>query len=145
MEYSVALSHTIHAELIKDLFRSDEQEDLCFAVWYPSNGTNRKSALIHKIILPQEGDREIHGNVSFNAQYFDRALTIARRAGGGLAFLHSHPFPGWQGMSKDDIIAETRLAPTVFGALPADIQAMNANPKQAQAMLDKLTSALGVV
>ena len=33
-------------------------------------------------------------------------------------------------------------APTVFAALPADIQAMNANPKQAQAMLDKLSGGL---
>ncbi|MBY0482419.1 MAG: ThiF family adenylyltransferase [Chitinophagaceae bacterium] len=31
-----------------------------------------------------------------------------------MAFLHSHPFPGWQGMSQDDVVAETRMAPTCF-------------------------------
>lgn len=47
--------------------------------------------------------------------------------------------------SGDDLPAVAAVKPpesVVFAALPADVQAMNANPKQAQAMLDKLSGGL---
>ena len=47
----------------------------------------------------------------------DRAVREAMTAGAGLAFLHSHPFPGWQGMSPDDVRAEEKLA-AATSALP---------------------------
>ncbi|MBK6826076.1 MAG: ThiF family adenylyltransferase [Chitinophagaceae bacterium] len=63
-----------------------------------------------------ENDRDIHGNVGFMPQYFERAMKIAANKKEGLVFLHSHPIPGWQAMSKDDVIAESRISPAVMGA-----------------------------
>ena len=82
------------------------QEDLCFATWRPSTGATRQTALIDDIVLPQHRDRELHGNTSFNPSYLLRALDQARKQKKGLAFMHSHPSPGWQGMSTPDIAAE---------------------------------------
>src|SRR5690606_32872707 len=95
------------------LIRDDHQEDLCFALYAPSFGANRQTALINEIVLPQELDRQVHGNVSFNEVYFKRVCTLAMSKGMGICLLHSHPFPGWQSMSNDDIKAETKMAPTV--------------------------------
>lgn len=116
MNHSVVMSEAIFHELFGHLRREDGQEDLCFALWYPSKGTTRENAIIVEVILPEKGDREVHGNASFMPQYFERALSIAIRKNAGLAFLHSHPFPGWQGMSRPDIKAEETHAPATFGA-----------------------------
>lgn len=114
--FSVVMTDDIHQNLFKHLIRDDGQEDLCFATYVTSNGNKRSSAIITEIILPQESEREVHGNVSFNPEYFERVLQIAIARKEGVAFLHSHPWPGWQGMSNDDIVAETRMSPTVFGS-----------------------------
>lgn len=58
----------------------------------------------------------MHGNVSFMPLYFQRALGEALKAGAGLAFLHSHPGPGWQWMSNDDVVAEQGHAAAVLAA-----------------------------
>lgn len=109
--FSVALTSELNATLLAHLLRGDGQEDLCFALWTPSLGTKRLTALIHTVLLPEEGEREIHGNASFHAAYFERAVSVAASKGCGLAFIHSHLGPGWQGMSYDDIVAERdRLA-----------------------------------
>ncbi|MGA2402417.1 MAG: ThiF family adenylyltransferase [Syntrophobacteraceae bacterium] len=111
MTEEVARAARIH------LFRDDGQEDLCFALWYPSRGQHRTTALIQRLILPGEGDRNVHGNASFEPAYFERALTEAAGAHAGLALLHSHPGGrGWQGMSDDDINAEQGNAGAVLGA-----------------------------
>ena len=102
--------------LRQHLARLDGQEDLCFAVWRPSRGARRLTALICDVVLPQRGDRNVHGNASFEPSYVERAVDAALTIGGGIAFLHSHPAFGWQDMSADDIRAETLLAPTVRGA-----------------------------
>lgn len=114
--HSIAMSGAVHAALAEHLLREDGQEDLCFALWYPSWGTTRTTALLQKVILPHNGDRAVHGNASFFPQYFERAVAEAASAGAGLAFLHSHPAPGWQDMSRDDILAEEKHAPAAFGA-----------------------------
>jgi hypothetical protein len=98
------------------LIRADHQEDLCFAMWYPSRGAHRQTALIHRLIPPLPGDRRVHGNASFLPQYFERAVVEASKASAGLAFLHSHPGPGWQDMSNDDIRAEEGHAAATKGA-----------------------------
>ena len=113
-EYSVKMTETAHISLCSHLIRIDKQEDLCFATYVPSSGSNRFTGIISEIILPEEGDRKVHGNVGFMPKYYERVLKIATEKKEGIAFLHSHPYPGWQGMSDDDIIAETRMAPTVF-------------------------------
>jgi len=116
MIYSMALPSAIHDIAIDHLIREDGQEDLCFALWHPSQGQNRFSGLVHSLILPNHNDRRVHGNVSFMPQYFERALGQAIEAGAGLAFMHSHPAPGWQGMSQDDVNAEQGHAPAVKAA-----------------------------
>ena len=107
---SAAMPTTLARELREVLVREDGQEDLTFALWYPSTGKHRRTALVAERLPPEQGDRQIHGNVSFNASYLYRALQAALRAGAGLAFLHSHPLPGWQDMSEDDVSAEIRIA-----------------------------------
>ena len=117
VKLSAAMTEEVAREARSHLLRADHQEDLCFALWYPSRGRNRLTALIQRLILPGEGDRNIHGNVSFQPAYLERALSEAAAAGAGLALLHSHPRgKGWQGVSKDDVAAEQGNAGAVFGA-----------------------------
>jgi molybdopterin/thiamine biosynthesis adenylyltransferase len=110
--FSVAMTEDVDKTLLLNLLQwNGEQEDLTFALWTPSFGANRMTALLHSPFLPQEGDRNVHVNVSFNLEYVERALAEAERRGMGLAFLHSHFTPGFQDMSDDDIVAERdRLA-----------------------------------
>src|SRR5438105_2724558 len=116
MKTSIALTTEIHNELSAHLLGKNRQEDLCFVLWYPSQGKKRSSALIHQIILPLPGERKLHGNVSFTSHYFERAVSLARTSNAGLILLHSHLGPGWQDMSDDDIRAESKYAPAVYGA-----------------------------
>jgi molybdopterin/thiamine biosynthesis adenylyltransferase len=113
-EWNVAMSTCVHAQIAKHLIREDRQEDLAFALWNPSVGAQRDTALLASVLLPLEGEREVHGNVSFLPQYFERACKSAMQQGMGIAFLHSHPFPGWQGMSHDDVQAEKKMAGAVL-------------------------------
>ena len=88
-------------------FDNDEvQEDLCFGLWRPSRGANLLTALIDEVILPASGDRILHRNASFQPGYLARSVRIALREEAGLVFMHSHPSPGWQGMSAADVKAE---------------------------------------
>ena len=114
-EFSVAIPESLDTALRRRLIRPDGQEDLAFALWSPSEGSQRVTALLNTAILPDAGDRDVHGNVSFNRQYFERACQFALRESLGIAFLHSHPFPGWQGMSRDDVVAEQRIAGAAVG------------------------------
>lgn len=108
------MPHCVAAELESRLIRGDGQEDLVFALWNPSYGSERQTALVCEAILPIDGDREVHGNVSFFPQYLERACATAMNQQSGVAFLHSHPFPGWQGMSRDDVEAERKMAGAVL-------------------------------
>ncbi len=114
---SAAMTAVIDAAARAHLLRSDFQEDLCFGLWRPSRGASRTTALMEKLILPHAGDRNVHGNVSFESAFLERALGEAAAAGCGLALLHSHPLGrGWQGMSKDDVMTERGIAGSVYGA-----------------------------
>lgn len=113
MNYSVALQESTNVLLKDHLLREDGQEDLCFALYSYGSGTSRITGVITELILPSEGDRNLHGNVSFNPEYFDKVTATALKQGKGIVFIHSHPFNGWQGMSRDDVNTELMLAPRV--------------------------------
>jgi len=115
--HSVAMTEAVDATARAHLLRRDGHEDLCFAFWYPSRGETRLTALIELLILPNPGERNVHGNASFEAAFLERALAEAASTGSGLALLHSHPLGcGWQGMSPDDVAAEQGTAGAVLGA-----------------------------
>ena len=95
-----------NTHLLQHYSLNKAQEDLCFALWKPSTGRYRFSGIIYKIILPKNGERNLHGNVAFKSSYLSRAIRDAVKEKAGLAFLHSHPTDGWQGMSGTDVIAE---------------------------------------
>ena len=109
-ELSVAIPRPLDLSLQTHLIRADAQEDLAFGLWTLSEGSERRTALLHTSILPQPDEREVHGNVSFQPAFFERACREAAGRACGVAFMHSHPFPGWQGMSSDDIRAEQKMA-----------------------------------
>lgn len=92
--------------LLKHYRRGRQQEDLCFGLWTPSTGAERETAIVTDILLPTNGERHLHGNVSFKPSYLTRATRAAIRSGQGLVFMHSHPSSGWQDMSTPDVIAE---------------------------------------
>jgi hypothetical protein len=118
--FSAAMTEEIDHKARRHLLRSDGQEDLCFALWYPSRGRSRTTALIRELILPLEGERTLHGNVSFHPKFLERAMGIAAREKAGLALMHSHPQGRrWQDMSPDDVRAEHGNAGAVLGATSA--------------------------
>ena len=110
MIYDVALTANADASLRQHVLRHYEngsrQEDLCFALWRPSTGDSRLTALVDQVLLPSEGERALHGNTSFSPDYLARATWSACNSQSGLAFIHSHPTKGWQGMSAEDVRAE---------------------------------------
>ena len=119
MNYDVVITEqaneTATHHLLSHFKRGQYQEDLCFALWSPSTGESRTTAIVHKIILPRDGERELHGGASFLPAYLTRSLLLARSENCGLAFMHSHPTAGWQGMSETDIVAERDvLAPPSY-------------------------------
>ena len=102
--------------LLQHYRRNKRQEDLCFALWRPSTGQVRHAALIDEIILPKKGERILHGNASFEPDYLARVMKITREKKAGLAFMHSHPSPGWQCMSNTDVEAERDVLAYPAGA-----------------------------
>ncbi len=96
------LERSVQAHLLAGIPR---QEDLVFAYWRPSRGARRYNAILQRAVMPMDGDRELHGNVSFSGDYLLRVLS-GLPEGMGIALLHSHPGRGWQGMSSDDEFAE---------------------------------------
>jgi molybdopterin-synthase adenylyltransferase len=113
---SVAVSGAIDRALAEHLLRADGQEDLCFLTWKPSTGHDRTSALLESLIVPERGERHVHGNASFEAGYLMRAAQLAGQRGSGLALAHSHPGGrGWQLLSGPDRTAEARIANVARG------------------------------
>ena len=106
MQYEVALTDgasTVAKEhLLRHYDRDERQEDICFALWHPSTGRTRTTALISEILIPQDGETHLHGNASFESSYLGRAISSARKKHAGIALLHSHPSAGWQGLSEID-------------------------------------------
>lgn len=110
--YSIAMTTELESRLHDHLLRSDGQEDLCFALYRPSRGHERETALLWDVVWPEDGERHVHGNASFEGKYFLRAAQLASETESGLALLHSHPGGrGWQQLSEDDDSAERTHAP----------------------------------
>jgi len=109
-----------NAHLLQHFRAHKLQEDLCFALWKPSTGKSRYTGIIYKIILPEKGERKLHGNVEFAPQFLSRAINIAILEKAGLAFMHSHPSDGWQDMSAPDVVAERDVlsSPALATGLP---------------------------
>jgi hypothetical protein len=109
--FSVAMPGAVHQDLGSHLLRADGQEDVCLAIYAPSTGATRASALVSQILLPEPGERAVHGNASFTGAYFVRAAKHAASLGRGAAALHSHPGgSGWQPMSGSDYDTERSYA-----------------------------------
>lgn len=115
--HSVAMTEPIDNRLQVHLLRfirsGRQQEELTFALWRPSVGRSRQTAIIFEVLLPEEGERLLTGNAAFTAAYVNRVVDAATAVGAGVALLHSHFTLGWQDMSRDDFLAESRLAPFV--------------------------------
>ena len=120
MSFEVAMTAEVSSEASSHLLRhfgaGARQEDLCFALWRPSTGSTRRTGIIYEILLPMEGERDLHGNASFQPSYLARSIEMAVRDGAGVAFMHSHPGSGWQGMSCDDTLAERDVLAYPAGA-----------------------------
>ena len=117
---TLEVSDAASAHLLQHYAAGGYQEDLCFALWRPSTGSRRKTALLYEILLPRDDERLLHGNASFQPGYFARAIRTAITDHVGLAFMHSHPGAGWQGMSQFDVEAERDVLayPAVATGLP---------------------------
>ena len=117
IEYSVAMTESTNCELVNFLLQSINDEEICFALWYPANGKQRNSILIHDVIYPKKGDRKRHGNVSALPQYIDRVKEIARKKKAGLIMIHTHPTNcGHQDVSIPDLYYEQdMLSREIFG------------------------------
>lgn len=118
-QLSVAFTEPLHAALSAHfgahLAEGHLQEDLAFALWRPSTGRGRTTAVLERVVWPEEGDRILQGNAAFTPDYVQRVLQVAGQDY-GVALIHGHFGPGWQGMSRDDVIAERdRLAAAVAG------------------------------
>ncbi len=121
---SAAMTSDVRDKLAAHLLGHGAEEDLSFALWRPSTGLRRITALVVEPVLPRPGDRSVHGNASFTMGYALRAaVEEARQRDLGVAFLHSHPRgTGWQGMSQADKVAEARLANIARGHWPAAVR-----------------------
>ena len=100
------LDQIARSHLLRHYQHNEAQEDICFGLWYPSQGKIRLTAVVNEIFLPQPGDVHLHGNASFEGRFVTRAIREARRKGAGLVMMHSHPSPGWQDLSAADLRAE---------------------------------------
>src|SRR5688572_18396366 len=68
-EYSAAMTKGLHDaaadHLLSYVRRGVRQENLCFALWKPSRGDRRFGAVICELVLPEPGEVQLQGNVSF--------------------------------------------------------------------------------
>jgi molybdopterin/thiamine biosynthesis adenylyltransferase len=115
VSFSVAMAGALDSDLRSHLLQHEDDEDVCFGLYRPSRGAERFNGLVFELILPEPGERQVHGNASISSGYLLRAIDLAAQAEAGLVFLHSHSrhSRGWQQMSRDDIATEQTYAPRV--------------------------------
>ena len=97
--FTVAMTGETNETLSQHLLRSDGQEDVCIATYRPSSTLTGTNVVIGAVILPEPGERAVHGNASFTGGYVLRAAAAAAETGAGIVILHSHPLGrSWQRM-----------------------------------------------
>ena len=113
MNHRVVLREALHRQLadhlLSGLRRGGRQEEACLALWRRGDGFNRYTGILADIVLPEDGDRDLHGNVTVHGGYLNRVLDRALKAQAGVAVLHSHPGPGWQALSDMDDDTERNI------------------------------------
>src|SRR5215831_18669212 len=91
-EFNVAMPATLHRELADHLLKKANVEDVAFALYKPSQGANRFTGLIYKILLPEPSDRVQEGfSVKIMPEFFKRVCQQAAKEQSGVVLLHSHP------------------------------------------------------
>lgn len=124
-EYSVAwradVEQTARQHLLQHYARGRRQEDIALATWYPAEGSNRFTGVIDEVLLPNDDERILQGNVQMTGAFLRRCRNAALSKGAGMAVMHNHLGPGWQGMSADDVVMERRSVsnPARATGLPA--------------------------
>ena len=109
--WSAAMTGAVHDTLAKHLLRADGSEEVAAALYAPSTGELRTTALLSEPVLPRGGERFVHRTAAFTTQYVLRVAQLAASHGSGLALMHSHPLGrGWQGMSTADQSTEASYA-----------------------------------
>ena len=123
--YSVAwraeVEHLARSHLLQHHERGRPQEDIALATWYPADGANRRTAVIDEVLIPAKDERILQGNVQMTRDFLRRCRKRALSKGAGMAVMHNHLGPGWQGMSDDDVAMERRSVsnPARATGLPA--------------------------
>ncbi|CAN5909464.1 hypothetical protein BH23ACT10_BH23ACT10_20740 [soil metagenome] len=108
---SVAMTGSIASRLRDHLIADPAQEHVCMATYAISTGARRTTYLLDELVLPGDGDVELHGNATIHGDFVMRGADRAADRGRGLALLHSHPTAsGWQAMSPWDAEAERDYA-----------------------------------
>ncbi len=107
-EFTVAVTGDQQASLSSHLTRSDGQEDVCFALWRPSTGSRRTTAIVNEPVFPLTGERFVDRTAWFTGDYALRAAQVAAAMGAGVALLHSHPgAASWQDAPSGSADAES--------------------------------------
>lgn len=124
-EYSVVwreeVERTTRKHLLQHHERGKRQEDIALATWYPAEGSRRTTAVIDEVLIPTNEERVLRGNVQMTGGFLRRCRNLALSKGAGIAVLHNHLGPGWQSMSHDDVVMESRSVsnPARATGLPA--------------------------
>lgn len=102
----VVVREVLHRKLADHLLRGfrreDDQEEACLGLWRRGEGFHRYTGIMGEVVLPHDGDRDLHGNVTVRSGYLNRVLDRALAEGAGVAVMHSHPGSGWQSLSGTD-------------------------------------------
>ena len=133
--FSVAMEQSLHDRAVDYLLsfikRGIYQEQLCFGLWRPSTASHRLTAIVYDLVLPNLGETNLNGNVSFTPEFLERAGFEATDRGSGLVLMHNHFGLGWQGMSPEDVQAEQSRAAFVFATTNLPLVGMTLGTDQA--------------
>lgn len=99
-------------ELIESLLHGERAVDAAergvMCILARSPGCRRLTYLVQDVIPPEEGDLIYTGGVEFTSDYRRRVKRIATDVGGGVLYLHTHPWGEGQ-PSRQDLESAARL------------------------------------